>query len=670
MSGTAVTRAWPWWRQDWIVAALAAALLVTSIDATLLQRKHNFFTGGFLTVDHVRGPGQGLLFLAGLSLTTLGITAPLAALALGAGRAWRLSRAARRLLALGVAALPLVVADVVSFRVLEYLGSAFDLGLMFDLAGRRPDEIAAVAGVHLLQLAVLVAAGAVGLVAAVWGAHTFVPAGREPLPAPPRARWTWFVGSVCLMALGLGTSTGLRLADDAFDNGFRRTPAGDAFGFVAVRLTDFDRDGFGLLGRPPDPAPFDGRIYPWAVDWPGNGIDENGVAGDLPVDYPPYVEEPSEAPRFVHRPDLVLIVLESFRGDAVGALLDGRPVTPVLDALAERGVSSTRAYSHNGYTVQSRFHLLSGSLGDLREGTTLIDDFKANGYEVAYFSGQDESFGGPELGVGYERADVFFDARQARDARYTTFATPGSLAVPAGVVLGRVRAFLDGRDRARPLFLYVNLHDTHFPYHHPGIESLVDPTVVAQRDIAPGLADALRRMYLNTAANVDRAIGDLLGNVEIALGEEPAVIVTADHGESLFDEGFLGHGYALNDVQTRIPLIVHGLGVAVPEPFGQTDLRGMIWEALSAPQGAPRLTARADRVGVFQYLGRIDRPAQVGFVGPAARRTYDFRAGWYQEGEAGGRAGLLEGAEREAFEQLVRFWESVVVARKGRVGML
>ena len=47
----------------------------------------------------------------------------------------------------------------------------------------------------------------------------------------------------------------------------------------------------------------------------------------------------------------------------------------------------------------------------------------------------------------------------------------------------------------------------------------------------------------------------------------------ADHGESLFDEGFLGHGYALNDAQTRIPLIVSGLPLRLVEPFGQVDLR-------------------------------------------------------------------------------------------------
>ncbi|MCL4814550.1 MAG: sulfatase-like hydrolase/transferase, partial [Vicinamibacteraceae bacterium] len=520
-----------WWRRDWWAAAAVAAAVVTLLDAALLQRKNNYFTGGFLTVEHLRSVTEAVVFLAGLWLTNLGLTGPVAALTLWLARMWRYSTSARLLVATSVAALPLVVADIVSYRILEYLGSAFDFGLMFDLAGRSPAEIAAVAGAHILQLFALVGLGLVGLLVVAWALHRWRPQGRQPAPPGRPARAFWWRRSLVLLVVALVVSTGLRVASATFDNGLKRTPAGEAFGTVVSWGTDVDRDGYGLLSTPRDPAPFDARIHPWAVDWPGNGIDENGIAGDLPADFPAYVEGASEPPRFVHRPAVVLVVLESFRADMVGASLDGRPVTPVLDELARRGFSSERAYSHNGYTVQSRFHLFSGSLADLRGGTTLIDDFKANGYQVAYFSAQDESFGGDAMSVGYGRADVFYDARQDRGNRYTKFATPGSLAVPATVLRERVRAFLAERTDTRPLFLYVNFHDTHFPYHHRLIEPLISEVVVPQGQIAPARADDLRRMYMNTAANVDREIGRVLDDVRKALGEEPAVIVTSDHGE-------------------------------------------------------------------------------------------------------------------------------------------
>src|SRR5690606_14408514 len=113
----------------------------------------------------------------------------------------------------------------------------------------------------------------------------------------------------------------------------------------------------------------------------------------------------------------------------------------------------------------------------------------------------------------------------------------------------------------------------HFPYHHGEMEAIVSARSVAQSQIAPSRRADVLAMYYNAAANVDRAVGATLENITRALTRAPAVIVTSDHGESLFDEGFLGHGYALNDVQTRIPLVVRGLPMEIREPFGQVDLR-------------------------------------------------------------------------------------------------
>ena len=86
-------------------------------------------------------------------------------------------------------------------------------------------------------------------------------------------------------------------------------------------------------------------------------------------------------------------------------------------------------------------------------------------------------------------------------------------------------AFLNARQKNRPLFLYVNFHDTHFPYHHRTIQPLISGTILEQSEITPDRADDLRAMYMNTASNVDRAIGDVLGDVRKAVGREPGIIV-------------------------------------------------------------------------------------------------------------------------------------------------
>jgi arylsulfatase A-like enzyme len=360
------------------------------------------------------------------------------------------------------------------------------------------------------------------------------------------------------------------------------------------------------------------------------------------------------------------LVLESFRADAVGRIVNGKAVTPVLDSLAREGVASPVAFSHNGYTTQSRFHLFTGSLAGKRRDGSLVDDFKANGYQTAYFSAQDESFGGSALGVGFDRAEVAYDARQDRERRYSTSTTAGSLAVSHATLQERIATFLRTRDRSRPLFLYVNFHDTHFPYHHDDIAPLVSSQVLRRAQIRPSRKDDVQEMYFNAAANVDRALGSTLEAVRRALGSDPAVVVTADHGESLFDQNFLGHGYALNDVQTRIPLIARGLPLEIVEPFGQVDLRNAIVEALSDARSdnvGPRAFARADKV-VFQYLGHVDRPRQIAFLSGAGRMIYDFRDErvLLPDGTTASPASL-SGEPAAQFLRLVHFWERMMLAR-------
>jgi glucan phosphoethanolaminetransferase (alkaline phosphatase superfamily) len=651
------------WRNDWLTITSAATIMASLADVALLHRAQSYFTGGFLSVNHISSVPQAVGFTAGSLIADFAACGVIVAFAmwvaarLGAGRRTALS------IALVAALLPIAVSDFVSYRLASFLGDTFDLNLMFNLAGRDPAELLAVSSEHLGAVAALAGAGCVLLVGliVVWRRRRTPSTGHLVAPSFGRA----MAMPLLLFVVGVVSTTAFRHADDVLDNGLRRKPSGRVLGSIATTLSDVDRDGFGLLGRPADPAIFDAAIQPYALDVPGNGIDEDGVAGDLPAGTPAYVEPPVPSAPWVSRPDVVLIVLESFRADARGATLAGRPVTPVLDALAARGVSSALAFSHNGYTVQSRHHLFSGSVANLRGTTSLIDDFKAQGYETAYFSGQDEFFGGPALGVGFERADVHYHARDDIDRRYSTFSTPGSLALPSDVVTEKVTRFLRTRSSARPLFLYVNFHDTHFPYHYGGIAPLLPSPVLTQFEITPDRAGAVREMYLNTAANVDRAIGVVLDVARGSLASEPGVLVLSDHGESLFDEGFLGHGYALNTAQTRIPLIAANLPIALPEPFGQSDLRDALNDGL-ATRGAsatPIIERDADR-GVFQYLGSVERPAQIGLRFTASQILYDFRTGQVRT-SAGPwqRQADLNPAETASFVRLIHLWERMLLAR-------
>jgi hypothetical protein len=107
--------------------------------------------------------------------------------------------------------------------------------------------------------------------------------------------------------------------------------------------------------------------------------------------------------------------------------------------------------------------------------------------------------------------------------------------------------------------------------------------------------------------------------VEQRTGRSPGVLVIADHGESLFDEGFLGHGYAANDAQTRIPFIASGLPVRIPVPVGQLDVRRLLRAALTNSPGRPSVDTEGTGA-VFQYIGTFGRPKEIALAAAEERR--------------------------------------------------
>jgi len=654
----------PSWTRLWMQLSILGALIITVLDAALLQRKHDFFTGGFLSATYARNAGDILGFVLTSLLADLSLIAPLSALALRLSLWARLRGAARGLMVLAVALSPLAIADFLFYRLATYLGDMLNLETLFQLTGKSIQEILAVAWPQLLSLGLMVLAAVALLSVGLKILNRFSPDASPGLAQAKLPLWPMLARSGGLLLLALSLSTFARLQSGVLDKGMRPKPSGRFFGMIVAFASDFDRDGYGFLSLPEDPAPFNPKIFPYALEVPGNGVDENGVGGDLPLEDRGYSEPESLEKPWRFRPNIVFIMLESFRADTLGAFFEGKPVTPVLDRLAKEGLSVQRAYSHNGYTVQSRHHVFSGSLANLRK-TSLIDDFKANGYQVAYFSGQDESFGGAEMGVGFERADVAFDARMAPGRRFTKFSTAGSIGLSFKVLLEQVKTFLEGRSSEKPLFLYVNFIDTHFPYHHDELETITSATVLKRNEIEPGRIEELRAMYLNAAANIDAAIGSVIENVELATGTRPAVIVTADHGESLFDEGFLGHGYAINEVQTRIPLIISGLPMRIREPFGQSGLRESLSEALSLSAGGSPSLESDPEARVFQYTGSFRHPTQIGLSGAKGRLLYHFKTGRVQRNAEGWqKPEALDPGMRRRYLGLVHLWERMVLAQE------
>jgi hypothetical protein len=434
----------PAWR--WLVAGCVAAVLV--VETILLALGTGYFMGGFNSVYTEGAAGVGAylasaaLLDAALVLGVLAVAVPLLR-RLGVGGLELLCSAA--LLAVALPLVPAVarynlhvtLGRLVSVSLLQ-VGSA---GSAVNAASVAVDEVPdygriAVGGLLLGSAGVLIFARRVGPRLA----------GRGVRFGPPAASRLW--GSF----LGLWVASAVVLVASALwvpilHFGLGNKSSGALLVDIVQRVTDLDRDGYGLLSLPADPAPLDATIHPYAVDLPGNGVDENGFGGDLPVGHvlPPPVAAagaPAEA-----TPHFLLIYLESFRADLLDQRLDGREITPFLNQLAAEGVRSEHAFVHSPWTLPSRAQLFAGSRTPPAAGPTLIDDFLERGYTVAYFSGQDDSYGDSVERLGADRADLFYDARADLERRTSR---PGLLEDGAGAG-GGVPGGSRSRSAALPL---------------------------------------------------------------------------------------------------------------------------------------------------------------------------------------------------------------------------
>jgi hypothetical protein len=640
-------------RASWAGAArftLPAIVLVTlAAELLLAERKYAIFGGGFGQSRVLDAPLEVGAFLGGVLLCHGLILLLL----------YRLVRRLHRRKAdsplfhfnyaffVGGGALAVLVAkyqalaffsDAMSFQIVRNLGG----GSLVDALKYSLSEagliVIGLGGAALFYTAVLL------LLRRRWR-------DAAPLPdhyRPSRAQWLALAVATPLLLFAVNRIDDARSAASRF-NGVM------AFSTLLHEASDFDRDGWSFFSYPLDRQPFDGSRHPYALDVPGDGIDQDGYGGDFA-----FAGEGAAraAPPVIagRKPNVVLIVLESTRADAIGRRVDGRPLTPVMDALAANGSRARAAYSHVGFTTFSLQSLFTGELAPVDDRQSLVRDFLANGYDVGVISGQAEDFGDTARLTGMRRGSLFIDGEMLKEERAFSFAAQGSVNIDGKILLREFDRRL-GTPAAwqRPRFLYLNLQSAHFPYYEPMMDRILAGEPIDRGEIGAGNRDRVERTYLNAIAYNDRLIGALIARLRrLGVLDNTLIVVTADHGESLFDDGFLGHGHMLNDQQTRIPFILSRPGVAIPPVVGLADMRGVILRAAGAA------LAEEPRGGVFQYLGTLDRPGAIGLVDASGRRTI-FNLFEETVSTAAGRwapyADLAVGsAEKRAADALIQEW--------------
>lgn len=276
------------------------------------------------------------------------------------------------------------------------------------------------------------------------------------------------------------------------------------------------------------------------------------------------------------KPNVVLVVLDAGRAVSFGTYGHSRATTPNIDAIAREGFAFDNAYTTAAYTLAAMSSVWTSQQPDRHHGDIafsaklpkdrllLAEVLTAQGIPTAGFvaNGVAGAFN------GFDRGFKEFDEPWKQ---YGSQAASFRNVIPA--FLDRMKA------GSAPFFAYVHYREPHEPYDPPppfdtkfGPDG---PITKAQRDggesakqwlkdinqgvIRPSSEqlDHLRRLYDGNLAFADAEVGYLKDQLAArGLLDNTLIIIMGDHGEQLFEHGWIGHNAQVFEESARIPLIV------------------------------------------------------------------------------------------------------------------
>lgn len=443
-------------------------------------------------------------------------------------------------------------------------------------------------------------------------------------------------------------------------HGLNKTLAYQTGAVLLNAATDFDADGYGLFQQLYDKAPFDDTNYPYSIQVQAdNSISIGGFSTQLQLEN--FIEPQLNNAFPPAPPHVVVVVIESTRRDVIGKRINGKAVAPNLEALVQDGSLASPNFSHVGFTTYSLKSLFSGELLPDNKSPSLFEDFKMNGYKVAVFSGQPESFGDISATVRMKQnADIYVDAESLKDKRAFSFAAKGSLLVDEQHLLQAFDShFSAAAQWQQPVFLYFNFQSPHFPYHHPDVALNLIKNPIKRDDISIKNKDLVADTYWNVVAHSDQQLGALVARLkQLGVWQNTLLFVTSDHGEELYDDGFLGHGHVINYHQNATFLVSNRANSLPHGPVSLSDFRSIV---LGLVSGVPqRQVARAP----FMYVGRLARPNQIGLAdqqGTLTTLKFDSRLVCFVEQRRCRTYDTLEGDEAQRAKLLLQRWASELV---------
>jgi arylsulfatase A-like enzyme len=326
----------------------------------------------------------------------------------------------------------------------------------------------------------------------------------------------------------------------------------------------------------------------------------------------PRLQRPSE------KPNVLVILADQLRRDALGIYGDTNVATPNLDRLAQEGIRFSQACVTSPICVPFRFTLMTGHYAHSRQvpgiewrmspaERTLADELNSSGFRTIYV-GKWHLYGGHggapwsspravnrtpvprehqgrwQVWRGFELRNDPFDTCYFRDDDPTPLPLPGyQTDALTDLTMKTIR---EERGRGQPFFCLLSVEPPHPPFVVPeadeqrwsGRELNLPPDFTAADEAEREALLRERRLYYAAVENLDANAGRLLEFLETeGLADDTVVVFLSDHGE-------LGGSHGLREKQypfepsigvpllVRDPRLPHRTGAMIDDPTCSEDL--------------------------------------------------------------------------------------------------
>lgn len=269
-------------------------------------------------------------------------------------------------------------------------------------------------------------------------------------------------------------------------------------------------------------------------------------------------EQPDTAAESSGAPNVVVVLIDTFRPDHLGVLGYDRSTAPFLEGVLRDSTVFHRAFSTSSWTAPSTSSVFT-SLYPPEHGVT--EGFLAHGRR----SNAIDELVGQTLTLNRLPDSIPTLPEIFAEAGYSTWGAATNINIgsqigfdrgfdrfeylvdrSARVVERKVSSWQRQMDASSPSFLYLHFNDVHEPYQarRPWYEPADDE-----------LADTVAR-YDSEISFLDDVLQDLY--TDLGWGENTLLVVISDHGEEFGEHGAVGHQFTLYDELMRVLFAVHG----------------------------------------------------------------------------------------------------------------